>query len=188
MMRLIPQEIKGCYEIHPRIFYDDRGRFIKTYHSSWFADNQLNGNFREQYYSVSRNRVLRGMHFQTPPYDHTKLVYCIEGEVLDVVVDLRVGSSTFGRSLAIELSAEKGNMVYLESGLAHGFYTKSHTATLIYNVTTEHAPQNDSGIRWDSFGFAWPDLNPIVSDRDAQLPPLSDFQSPFIESMRKSFP
>jgi dTDP-4-dehydrorhamnose 3,5-epimerase len=185
MIELISTSISGCYEIQPRVISDDRGRFVKTFHENWFADKSLNGNFREQYYSISRRGVLRGMHFQAPPHDHTKLVYCVSGDVVDVIVDLRLKSKTFGRFVAIDLNSEKGNMVYLEPGLAHGFYTRSETATLIYNVTTVHSPQHDSGIRWDSFGFVWESSMPTISDRDARLPALSDFQSPFIMPIEK---
>lgn len=119
------------------------------------------------------------MHFQLPPADQVKMVYCVVGRVLDVILDLRVGAPTFGRHVTRELSAAEHNAVYLPSGIAHGFYVLEAPALVIYNVTSEHAPALDSGVRWDSFGMRWPSDAPIVSDRDSRLPTLDQFRSPF---------
>ena len=146
----------------------------------WFSQHGLKTNFAEQYYSVSTRGTLRGFHFQLPPHAHAKMVYCTAGQVLDVAVDLRLQSPTYGQFVCIELSAEQGNIVYLDVGLAHGFYTRSETATLVYNVTSVYAPAYDAGIRWDSIGMPWPDLAPLVSDRDKGFPTLTEFQTPFI--------
>jgi dTDP-4-dehydrorhamnose 3,5-epimerase len=110
---------------------------------------------------------------------HVKLVACIAGEVLDAVVDLRQGSPTFHRHLLIELSAEKANLLYIPPGMAHGFYTLSGSATVLYSVSTQHSPAHDAGVRWDSAGIPWPNPDPLLSPRDAALPPLSSFDSPF---------
>lgn len=179
-----PTTIAGCYEIQPRILADARGAFVKTFHAEWFAELGLATHWAEQYYSVSQKGVLRGLHFQTPPHDHAKLVYCIAGEVLDVAVDLRKGSPTYGQHVALTLSATQGNMIYLAPGLAHGFYTLSDSATLVYNVTTVYTPSHDSGIRWDSVGIAWPDGEPRISERDQAFSLLADFVSPFTYSTK----
>lgn len=182
MFRIRKTEIDGFVELQATVATDDRGSFVKTFHKEAFAENGLPAAFAEQYYSCSKHRVLRGLHFQLPPHDHAKMVYCVVGEIMDVAVDLRVGSPTFGRHAAVTVSAALGNQVVLLSGLAHGFYVKSETAIVVYNVTTTYAPRHDTGIRWDSAGIAWPDAHPLLSPRDAALPPLSDFKSPFAMS------
>jgi dTDP-4-dehydrorhamnose 3,5-epimerase len=175
----VATSIPGCYELRPRILADERGSFVKTFHLDWFRDLGLRSDWAEQYYSVSKRRVLRGLHFQLPPHEHAKLVYCVSGEVFDVAVDLRRGSSSFGQHVSVVLSAANANMIYLDAGFAHGFYTTSDSATLVYNVTSVYAPSHDTGIRWDSAGIRWPDPDPIVSARDEQFQPLGSFESPF---------
>ncbi len=180
-MQLTLKEIKipGCYEIAPKVIEDDRGIFIKTYHQEAFRTINLCTDWQEEYYSVSRHGVLRGLHFQTPPQDHNKLVYCSEGNIVDAVLDLRQGSPTFGRHFLVELCAEKRNMLYIPKGLAHGFYVTSDRATMHYKVSSLYAPKHDMGIRWDSAGISWPDRNPSISPRDLSFPLLKDFKSPF---------
>lgn len=171
--------INGCYEIQPKIHDDFRGRFVKLFNDSYFKKFNLNEKFSELYYSKSNKGVLRGMHFQKPPFDHVKLVTCTHGEVLDVVLDIRKNSPTFGKSISFILSGDHGNIAYLEKGLAHGFYVKSEEATLIYSVSTIYSNENDCGIHWNSFNFNWPTSQPIISDRDANFLNFSEFDSPF---------
>ncbi|MGF1495720.1 MAG: dTDP-4-dehydrorhamnose 3,5-epimerase [Elainellaceae cyanobacterium] len=178
-MEIQKTPIPGCYEIHPKIFRDDRGSFVKTFHQEVFTSHGLNTTFAEEYYSVSHKNVLRGMHFQLPPMDHTKLVYCVLGKVLDVVVDLRVGSPTYGKCQQFELSADKANLVYIPPGLAHGFYVTSEIAIMMYKVSTVYAPDLDAGIRWDSIAFSWSNENPIISQRDQNFQSFAEFNSPF---------
>lgn len=177
--RINQTKIPGCVEILPRIFKDERGFFVKVYHQDLFDENGLQTHFAEEYYSASRGGVLRGLHFQVPPMDHVKIVYCVSGEVLDVVVDLRVGSPTYGSFKAFDLSAEKGNLIYIPKGLAHGFYVLSQSATMVYKVSTIYSPEHDRGILWSSVGVPWPDDKPVVSQRDSSFLSLSDFVSPF---------
>jgi dTDP-4-dehydrorhamnose 3,5-epimerase len=120
------------------------------------------------------------MHFQVPPSAHVKLVYCVLGEVEDVVLDLRMGSPTYGMAESINLSSDVGNCVYIPAGFAHGFYVRSDLATLVYKVTTVHDPVNDSGILWSSFNHDWPNSAPLISSRDSGLLAFTEFQSPFI--------
>jgi dTDP-4-dehydrorhamnose 3,5-epimerase len=174
-----PSCIAGCFELRPRVMHDTRGRFVKVFHKPAFQALGLEADFSEEYYSVSQKGVLRGLHFQLPPHDHAKLVYCVAGTVLDVVVDLRTDSPTYGQHAAFELSAEAANMVYMPRGVAHGFYVLSESAVLVYKVSTVYAPDADAGIRWDSAGIQWPDEDPLVSLRDQGLPPLAQFTSPF---------
>ena len=172
-------ELKGCWEIQPIVRKDKRGRFVKTFQWRGYKSLGLPVEFREEYYSVSARGVLRGLHFQLPPMDHEKLVYCVVGKVLDVAVDLRKDSPTYGKYHLFTLDAEKGNMAYLPKGMAHGFYTLSDTAMMMYKVTSEYAPKQDSGILWNSVGIPWPDSNPILSERDKGFVSLTDFESPF---------
>lgn len=178
-LELLKTSLDGVYELLSEVYKDDRGNFIKTFHHDIFQENGLANDFKEQYFSLSRKNVLRGMHFQTPPFDHEKLVYCVKGDVIDVVVDLRKNSSTFGKYEAFNLSGSKGNMVYIPKGFAHGFYVTSDEAIMVYNVSTVYSQFNDSGIKWNSFGFKWPSEEPIVSKRDDSFQNIANFDSPF---------
>ena len=171
--------INGCFEIFPHVRKDERGLFVKTFHESMFKENGLETDWAEEYYSLSKRGVLRGLHFQTPPYDHVKLVYCVAGSVLDAVVDLRVGSPTYGQHQMFDLTEEKANMIYLPCGLAHGFYTMSEKAIMMYKVSTIYAPDHDMGILWNSAGISWPDTECVISDRDKEFPSLANYESPF---------
>ncbi len=179
MFERVATPIHGCWELRYRRFEDDRGCFVKTFHRDAFAAAGLETDFAEEYYSVSRRGVLRGLHFQTPPMDHAKLVYATAGAVLDVVLDLRVGSPTYGHHHMLELSAAASNALYVPKGLGHGFYVREGEAVLVYKVTSIHSSEHDQGIRWDSAGIPWPDRAPILSERDRGLPGLLEFNSPF---------
>jgi dTDP-4-dehydrorhamnose 3,5-epimerase len=178
MFEIRETAIPGCLELQPIVRGDSRGQFVKTFHADFFNSNRLETDWREQYYSTSRRGVLRGMHFQTPPHSHSKLVYCTSGTILDVVVDLRTGSPAFGDHISLDISADTGNILYLPEGLAHGFYTVSD-ATVVYNVSTVYSPENDTGVLWSSIGMDWPDAAPDLSERDKTFPAFADFTSPF---------
>ena len=173
-------KLAGCFVVQFPVFDDFRGHFVKTIQRSVFEAKGLEGDFRECFYSTSFQHVLRGMHFQTPPSDHAKLVYCTAGAIYDVALDLRVGSPTYGLHEVYELSAGASNAVYLPRGIAHGFYVREAPAVMVYHVTSEHNPARDAGIRWDSFGAAWPSSAPIVSQRDSSFVSFDDFESPFV--------
>ena len=179
MFKLQKTGIPGCFEIACPLFEDERGSFVKTFHVDFFSELSLATHFAEEYYSKSRKDVLRGLHFQLPPMDHEKLVYCLSGSVLDAVLDIRVDSPTFGEHRLIELSADKGNMVYMPRGIAHGFLVTSDHAVMQYKVTSVYSSAHDSGILWDSAGIYWPASRPILSARDSSFPAFSDFISPF---------
>lgn len=179
-MHIRPTSIPGCFEIIPNILTDHRGSFVKTFNSDLFIANGLDTHFVEEYYSRSRRRVLRGMHFQSPPMQHTKLVYCIEGSVTDVVIDLRRGSPSYGHCVSFDLNSKSANMVYIPAGLAHGFYVNSEHALMMYKVTSVYSPQNDTGILWNSIGYRWTDSNPIISIRDKSFCHLDEYDSSFV--------
>lgn len=171
--------LEGCYELKPVVRGDSRGNFIKTFHIEAFKELGLETDFKEEYHSTSMKNVLRGLHFQTPPADHVKLVYCIEGSVMDVAVDLRKDSPTYGKFHIVNLDGQKCNMSYLPRGFAHGFYTLSERAVMMYKLTSVYSPENDKGILWDSIDIPWSCKDPILSDRDKQHLPFSEFDSPF---------
>lgn len=178
-MRFSETEIPGLIEILADPRPDDRGRFVKTFERTEYADAGLPARFAEEFYSFSRTGVVRGMHFQLPPAAQGKTVFCDHGAVFDVVLDLRVGSPSFGRTLAFELTAENGRGLFIPEGLAHGFCTPLGDALVSYRVTEPYSQDLDAGVRWDSAGIQWPISNPTISARDLQLPKLEVFQSPF---------
>jgi dTDP-4-dehydrorhamnose 3,5-epimerase len=183
-MRISEKAIPECYELCFAPYVDVRGVFIKTYCHSIFNEMGLESTFLETFHTVSGPRVLRGMHLQLPPADQAKMVFCIAGRVMDVMLDLRLGSPTYKQHVVIELEAARHNAVYLPRGVAHGFYVLEAPAVLFYQVTSEYVPQLDSGVAWNSFGAPWPDDSPLISQRDASLPILADFQSPFLYPAR----
>ena len=172
-------ELPGCVIVQTIARDDERGSFAKTFHADSFAEAGLRTDWREEYHSHSRRGVIRGMHFQLPPADHAKLVYCLSGEVVDVVVDLRIGSPSYGRTIAEPLSAGNGRGLYVPSGCAHGFAAVSDESLMLYKVTSVHAPQCDAGIARYSIGFEWPIARPLLSDRDRRHSPLPEFESAF---------
>jgi len=172
-------ELDGVRVIRPRIFEDGRGSFVKTFHAAAFREANLAFEPQEEFFSTSAKNVLRGMHFQVPPAAHAKLAYCIAGRALDVVLDLRKQSPTFGRSHARELNDKNREILFVPVGCAHGFLALEDGTTMVYQTSTVHAPAQDAGVRWDSFGFKWPVRDPILSDRDRKFPALADFPSPF---------
>lgn len=173
-------KLPGCFLVQFSSFEDERGLFVKTVQRSAFEARGLRADFVETFHTVSNDRVLRGMHFQVPPADHVKLVYCVSGSVWDIALDLRVGSPTYGECSVYTLSAEANNAVYLASGIAHGFVVLEGPADVMYHVTSEHDPANDRGILWNSFGAEWPVDAPIVSARDAAQVPFGEFVNPFV--------
>ena len=174
-----PTCIPGCCEILPSIRKDSRGMFIKIFHATDFKELGLDADFREEYYSVSKRGVLRGLHFQSPPAAVSKLIFCVEGNILDVVLDLRKKSKTYGKALTIKLGARKANMLYIPKGCAHGFYALSEKVTMLYKTSGVYSPESDTGIAWNSAGVKWPCKKPNISARDASFPPFKDFKTPF---------
>lgn len=181
-MKTNETRIPGCFEILPLDLNDDRGRFVKPFHIDEFREAGMDLMIREDYYSVSKQNVLRGLHFQLPPMATKKLVTCIEGSIFDVVVDLRIDSPTYHQYFFLELSADKGNQLYIPEGLAHGFLTLSSEALVLYMCSNEYSQEHDTGIRWNSAGIPWPVKDPVISERDQTFTTLEHFQSTFILS------
>ncbi len=170
----------GCLRLFPKRVRDERGEFIKTFVHEEYESMGLPTRFAEEYYSRSVKGVLRGLHFQAPPHQYSKLVSCMHGAIRDVIVDLRVGSPRFRMAEIIELDAEDRSVLFLPPGIAHGFLVLSDSALLAYKTTAAYAATYDTGIRWNSIGVEWGIQWPILSERDASLPTLQEFESPFV--------
>lgn len=178
-MEILPLPLPGAFLVKPAVFQDERGAFVKTWQSDLFRKHDIAFEPKEEFHSISRQDVIRGMHFQIPPAAQAKLVYCVRGAVLDVILDLRQGSSSFGRCHAQELSEANQLGSFIPAGFAHGFLSLQGDSLMLYHLDREHDPDCDTGIRWDSFGFDWPCAEPILSRRDQLFPKLAEFNSPF---------
>jgi dTDP-4-dehydrorhamnose 3,5-epimerase/CDP-3, 6-dideoxy-D-glycero-D-glycero-4-hexulose-5-epimerase len=171
--------IEAVKLIHQFRADDQRGSFVKTFHHSSLKAQGIDFELRESFYSVSVKDVIRGMHFHHPPYDHDKVVFCTEGVILDVALDLRKEAGTYGQCVSAELSFENNQALFIPKGFAHGFLTLSESATTFYLVSGEYNQQADDGVRFDSIAFNWPVKQAIVSERDRLFTSLNEFHSPF---------
>ncbi len=175
-MRFIKSNILGCMIIENDIICDGRGMFVKNFNSDIFKKNNIHENFSESYYSRSQKGVIRGMHFQTKPHEISKLIFCSEGEILDIFLDLRYNSETFGQFESIKLTRENGIHIYIPRGIAHGFQVLSENATVHYLQSEVYNKSSDTGILWNSFGMNWPIKNPIISERDQEFITLDEYK------------
>ncbi len=175
--------IEGLLVVCPKKFNDGRGFFMETYSRRELAEAGFDREFVQDNQSLSTEvGVLRGLHFQTPPCGQDKLVRVLRGRIFDVAVDLRANSNTYGQHFSIELSAENAKQLLVPIGFAHGFCTLEPDTEIAYKVSGFYAPDHDAGLCWDDaeLGIEWPLVGaPILSDKDADLPPFSSFTSPF---------
>jgi len=174
--------LPGCFEIRLDPHGDERGYFMRTFDRNLFREHGLVTDWVQENQSLTiRKWTIRGLHFQRPPHTETKLVRSIYGVALDVFVDLRKGSPTFGRWDAVELSAEKFNLAYIPWGFAHGFCSLTEQTIIGYHVDACYAPDAEGGLRWNdpALNICWPPVAPLVSPKDNALPLLRDFDSPF---------
>ena len=182
-MKFIETKISDVIIIEPTVFGDTRGYFLESYNKKKFEEVVGKISFVQDNESKSSKGVLRGLHFQKPPFEQAKLVRCIEGEVLDVAVDIRKNSKTYGEHVAVLLSGENKQQLFVPRGFAHGFLVLSDTATFAYKVDNTYAPEFDAGIRWDDtkLDIKWGinESEVLVSEKDAQLPFFLEFVSPF---------
>jgi dTDP-4-dehydrorhamnose 3,5-epimerase len=179
MFHFEPLPLKGAFLIKLPAFADNRGIFIKPFQEHFFQDVDIHFQLRETYFSLSKKDVIRGMHFQTPPHHHSKIVFCPAGSILDVIVDLRKDSETYGKFYSTVLSEANHLAYYIPEGFAHGFKSLTEHSMTYYLVSSEHSKDNDAGIRFDSFGMDWACENPILSERDLSFESFKDFESPF---------
>ncbi|MBB3215618.1 dTDP-4-dehydrorhamnose 3,5-epimerase [Ochrobactrum sp. RC6B] len=178
-MQIRPLDLDGVLEISPRKFGDDRGFFSETYNAKSFAEAGIDLTFVQDNHSYSAARgVVRGLHYQLPPFAQDKLVRVTRGAILDVAVDIRKGSPTFGKWVALEVSAEKWNQILVPKGFAHGFMTLVEHTEVIYKVTNYYSPEHDRSIRFDdpAIGIDWPipASGVQLSDKDQKAPMLAD--------------
>lgn len=178
-MILINEPLPGVKVLKPFVFEDARGNFVKPFHEVQLAEHGIAMTLREEFFSTSAKDVLRGMHFQIPPHAHQKLIYCISGEVMDVLLDMRMDSPTFGKSVGLELSAKNYHVVYIPVGIAHGFLSRYDNSCLIYKTDAVHHAESDKGVLWNSFGFDWQVTAPFISPRDEGHPRWDFFCNPF---------
>jgi len=175
-MDLIRTDFSGVLLYTPQVFEDSRGSFMESYRSEWFTGVK----FIQDNEVISKKGVIRGLHFQRPPFAQSKLIRVIEGRILDVIVDLRKTSETFGKIFSIELSAENKMQLLVPKGFAHGYATLTDSATVLYKVDQYYNKNYDTGIHPLSSGLSidW-GVKPILSEKDQNLLDYSDFKSPF---------
>ena len=182
-MTVIKTDIEGLLIIEPRVFSDQRGYFFESYSERDFEAAVGAVHFVQDNESMSSRGVIRGLHFQRPPFTQTKLVRCVRGAVLDVAVDIRKGSPTFGQHVAVELSEDNHRQFFIPKGFAHGFSVLTETAVFQYKCDEFYHPEADGGIQLDdpTLGIDWhiPTQEAIRSQKDLNLPLLADFDNPF---------
>ena len=184
MIEVKKTDIEGVLIIEPKVFGDARGYFLESFNSKEFAEKTgLNIDFVQDNESMCSYGVMRGLHFQNPPYTQSKLVRCVKGAVLDVAVDIRKGSLTYGKHVAVELTEDNHRQFFVPRGFAHGFAVLSETAVFQYKCDNFYAPQADGGISIldDSLGIDWkiPTAKALLSEKDTKHALLKDFDSPF---------
>ena len=168
-------KLKDVFIINNFSASDDRGQFVKTFNKNALEEANIGFEIRESYFSISKKGVIRGMHFQLPPFDHEKLVYVAKGAIMDVVIDLRKSSPTYKEFISVELSEHNKKSIIIPKGLAHGFKSLLDDTITVYNVATEHNPNSDMGVRYDSFDHNWDVTEPVVSQRDTNFIHLDTF-------------
>ncbi|MDR2488566.1 MAG: dTDP-4-dehydrorhamnose 3,5-epimerase [Desulfovibrio sp.] len=182
-MRIIPAELADVLILSPDMHKDHRGFFVETWRDAWGGLIRLDAPFIQDNHVRSEQRgVVRGLHFQKPPHAQAKLIWVTRGAVFDALVDLRKGSPTYGRSFSLVLSEENALRLLVPKGFAHGYMTLEEGTEAHYKVNAYYKPDHDAGIRWDdpALGIAWPDITPVLSEKDAALPLFADVISPFL--------
>jgi dTDP-4-dehydrorhamnose 3,5-epimerase len=180
-MRRIETSLPGVYELHPLVHSDARGSFLETYHQAKFTDVGISDTFLQDNHSISSRGTLRGLHYQLRNAQ-AKLCRVVEGEALDVAVDVRVGSPHFGKWISVRLSAKQQNLIYIPAGFAHGFMALSQTVQFLYKCSAYYLPSDEYGILWSDQALAidWDATNPVLSQKDAANPNLADIQQKFL--------
>ena len=180
-MEIVKTPIEGLLIIKPTVFEDDRGYFFESYNREVFLKNGLDLHFVQDNESKSKKGVLRGMHFQNPPFAQGKLVRVVRGSVLDVAVDIRKGSPTYGKWHSVVLSGENKWMYWIPAGFAHGFLTLEDDTVFFYKCTNVYNKEAEGCIRWNDpdLNIDWGEVAPVVSERDNNAPFFSDFNSLF---------
>ena len=165
-MELIKTDFDGLFLIKNFNSKDNRGFFSKIFNDFLLKKENINFKIKECYYSISKKNVIRGMHFQNVPGEHSKIISVLNGNILDVVLDLRKKSKTFGKYFHINLSEYSDLSIFIPVGFAHGFLSLENNTQVIYFVDSDYNPELDTGIRYNSFGYDWKIKDPILSERD----------------------
>jgi len=180
-MEFIETDIKDLFIIEPKVFEDSRGHFFESFTTKSFSEKNINANFVQDNQSLSQKGVLRGLHFQAPPYAQGKLVRVIKGAVLDVALDIRKKSPTYGKYIAIELTEQNKKMLWIPEGFAHGFSTLADNTIFAYKCTNYYFKDSEGCISWNdnSLAINWKIENPTISEKDKQGLSFAEFISPF---------
>ena len=174
-MKITTLDLTGALLIEPDVYPDDRGYFSETYHEGRYRENGIDVTFVQDNMAFSRKGALRGLHFQYPQ-SQAKLVQVIQGEVLDVIVDIRRGSNTFGMWAGVRLSGENKKQLFAPQGFAHGYCVLSESAIFTYKCSDFYAPDCEKGVLWSDpdIGIDWPVSEPVLSEKDGMYPLLKD--------------
>jgi dTDP-4-dehydrorhamnose 3,5-epimerase len=177
----ITTEIEGLLILEPAVFGDARGYFMESYSEKAFHEIGLDMHFVQDNLSFSKKGILRGLHFQAPPFDQGKLVSVVRGHVLDVAVDIRKGSPTYGQHVMVHLSEENHKIFYIPPGFAHGFLVISEECYFSYKCTNTYDKASEGGLQWNdpALGIDWQVSNPLISEKDSYYAPFGEFVSPF---------
>lgn len=180
-MEFIETTIKDLFIIKPKVFEDSRGHFFESFTTKSFSEKNIDADFVQDNQSLSQKGVLRGLHFQAPPYGQGKLVRVIKGAVLDVALDIRKKSATYGQHFTIELNEENKTMLWIPEGFAHGFSTLADNTIFAYKCTNYYFKDSEGCISWNdnSLGINWNIENPTISEKDKQGLSFAEFISPF---------
>lgn len=182
-MEVSKTEIEGLLIIEPKAFADDRGFFMETYNHDRYVEAGIAETFVQDNVSVSKKGTLRGLHYQAPPFAQGKLVQVLRGSVMDVAVDIRFGSPTFGKHVSVELSAENKKQFWIPTGFAHGFIALEDDTVFSYKCTNVYSPECDRGVLWNDpqIGIVWPlpESELLISEKDTRQPLLSDIRQEF---------
>ncbi|WP_303310043.1 dTDP-4-dehydrorhamnose 3,5-epimerase [Hymenobacter sp. BT730] len=180
-MEIQQHALEGVFEFTPRVFADARGAFFESFSEKVLHQAGIRQNWVQDNQSSSSQGVLRGLHFQRPPYAQAKLVRVAAGRAMDVIVDLRRNSATYGQHLTVELDAQKCNIMYVPVGFAHGFVALEDHTLFLYKCSNYYHPAAEGGLHWNDPALAidWGVVSPLVSEKDQILPLLKDFESPF---------
>lgn len=180
-MKIIKTAIEGLLIIEPKVFEDERGCFFESWNKDYFAQHGLNWDFVQDNQSCSVKNVIRGLHFQIPPYEQGKLIRVIKGSVLDVAVDLRKNSPTYGKHFKMNIKASDTKMLWIPPGFAHGFLTLEDNTVFFYKCTKKYHKESERTISWNcpKLNIDWGIENPLISPKDTKAPLFEKFDSPF---------
>ena len=174
-------KIPGLLVVRPHYHEDLRGSNMKTFHKETFEKQGLKCDFGETMITTNLEKnVIRGFHYQRPPYTQCKLYYCLNGAWNNYSIDLRVGSPTYGEVICIKMDTEDRKLLYIPDGIANAHLVLENNTRVLYQLGSKYMPDYEGGVRWDSVGIDFGDIHPVITDRDAQFPAFSEFESPFV--------